>query len=332
MIKDTSLPVLAFTLGDPGGIGPELVLRTLDYFSSGFPFVPVIFGSESILKHSFLEPFCRHRKIIAFNGQTHFEPDAIYFHHSCSLVDFDIKRPTSPNGFASYSYIKEAVKSIQEGHVDALVTAPICKESFQCAGLSFTGHTTLLQHLTGVTNVSMAFHTAQLDVVLATIHVPLNEVSSLLTDSLLKIKVNHAAEFMRKLKKDTIRIAIAGLNPHSGENGLFGDEEMTIIEPFVNGSYFEKDIHVTGPYSADTVFLRAKQGEFDCVIAMYHDQGLIPIKLLGFHEAVNITLGLPFIRTSPDYGTAFDRAYEQLSSIDSMIAATNVACRLAKGE
>ena len=326
MTNSHSLPVLAFTLGDPGGIGPEIILRSLDYFSSGYPFIPVVFGSESVLKHPFLDPYVVHRSFTPFPDSGDLEKNTIYFKQCCALNDIEVKRANSANGFAAYTYIKEAVSCIQSGQADALVTAPICKESFQCADLPYTGHTTLLKSLTGGSDVSMAFHTSRLNVVLATIHVPLQEVPSLITSTLLKQKVAHTCAFLKSLGKECPRIAIAGLNPHAGENGLFGSEEKDIIEPVVLDPGVEA--MVTGPYSPDTVFFRASQGEFDCVIALYHDQGLIPVKLLGFHEAVNVTLGLPFIRTSPDHGTAFDRAYEQLSNIDSMIASIRLACQL----
>lgn len=331
MIRSDNFPILAFTLGDPGGIGPELIFRTLNYFSSGYPFIPVIFGSKSIIQHPFLTAFLHHKEIVFTNDLSNLDLDKIYFFECCDLLDLTIKVPCASNGFASYSYIKHAVDCIQSGFIDGLVTAPLCKESLQLADVDFTGHTTMLKSLTQSNHVSMAFHTSSLNVVLATIHIPLNEVSSFLTQRLLKKKVEHAAMFMKHLGKKNIKIAIAALNPHAGENAMFGTEEIDIITPFVENSFFGKGIYVSGPYPADTLFFRAYQGEFDCVIAMYHDQGLIPVKLIGFHEAVNVTLGLPFFRTSPDYGTAFDRAYEHLSSIDSMVAATQLASRLVKG-
>ncbi len=329
MADDKRLPVIGFTMGDPGGIGPELVLRTLDYFSSGLPFIPIVFGSPSVLKHPFLSPLLLHKLESLDDDFTGLKPNTMYIKPCCALADFEEKRPASANGFAAYSYIKSAVKAVQEGVVDAIVTAPICKESLQLADLNYTGHTTMLQELSGAKDVSMAFHTSRLNVVLATIHVPLKEVSQLITADMLQRKIEHAIGFMKQCGRSVVRVAIAGLNPHAGENGMFGHEELDVIQPLIDKGYFGSDAIVTGPYPADTLFHRAYHDEFDVVVAMYHDQGLIPVKLFGFYEAVNVTLGLPFVRTSPDHGTAFDRAYEQLSSIDSMLAATNLAMRLA---
>lgn len=328
MKRDDSLPVLAFSLGDPGGIGPELVLRTIDYFSSGFPFIPVIFGSYSVLEHPFLKACFHHRKLVEYSDSLPLEPNNIYFKQCCALADFDIKKPSSANGFAAHSYIKTAVQSITNGQCDALVTAPICKESLQLADIPFTGHTTLLKSLSAVDDVSMAFHTSKMNVVLATIHVPLKDVPGLITQELLRQKIDHAVLLMKKCGKEVVNVAVAGLNPHAGENGVLGTEEHDILMPAIESFAKQKDVNVKGPFPADTLFYRAYHGEFDVVIALYHDQGLIPVKLFGFHEAVNITLGLPFVRTSPDYGTAFDRAYTQSCTIDSMVAATHMAMRL----
>ena len=323
----TSLPVLAFTMGDPGGIGPEDTLRAIDYFSSAYPFIPVLFGSRSLLEHPFLIKFVRHKTILEYKPGRDYDPNTLYFSDSYGDSLFDFNAPSPKNGEASHQYICDATEAALAGHVDALVTAPICKESFQLAGIKCTGHTTLLQQLTNVNYVSMAFHTPTLNIVLATIHVPLKDVSSLITPSLLQRKVDHAIEFLRLLGNQEGHIAVAGLNPHAGENGLFGSEEQDVITSFIKSVDCDPSIKVTGPYSADTLFYRANRGEFDCVLAMYHDQGLIPIKLNHFYDAVNVTLGLPFIRTSPDHGTAFDRAYQSLSSIDSMVSAIRLACR-----
>ena len=324
------LPVIAFSLGDPAGIGAEVVFRTLDYFSSSYPFIPVVFGSEAILDHSFIKPFVKNKIIKEFTGQHNFETNVLYFHHSYELTHLVLNKPSKVNGEASYQYILSAIEYLKRNMFSALVTAPICKESFSLAKIPYTGHTSLLKSLSGVEDVSMGFHTPSYDVVLATIHIPLKDVSSVLTKELLTNKINHAVKFQKQLGKKSIRIAVAGLNPHAGENGLFGVEEKTIIQPVIESIELDDNVTVTGPYSADTLFYRASKGEFDCVIAMYHDQGLIPIKLNSFHDAVNTTIGLPFIRTSPDHGTAFDRAYNQLSSIDSLLAATRLAMRLDK--
>ncbi|MBH37569.1 4-hydroxythreonine-4-phosphate dehydrogenase PdxA [bacterium] len=328
-VNHPSLPVLGFTMGDPGGIGPEVTLRAIDYFSSAYPFIPVLFGSRALLEHPFLLKFVQHKRIVSYESGRLYEPHTLYFSDSYSNDSFEFNKASANNGDAAYHYISDATQAILEGHIDALVTAPICKESFQLAGIKCTGHTTLLQQLTKVKHVSMAFHTPTLNIVLATIHVALKDVASMITPSLLQVKLDHAIELVRLLGNQEGHIAIAGLNPHAGENGLFGSEEQAIISSFVSSVDLDQSMNVTGPYSADTLFYRANRGEFDCVLAMYHDQGLIPIKLNHFYDAVNVTLGLPFIRTSPDHGTAFDRAYRAYSSIDSMVASIRLACRFA---
>ncbi len=323
-----TLPVVAFTMGDPAGNGPELVLRTLDYFASHYPFIPIVFGSKALLSHMFLTDFIGHRAVESFHFQTDLKEKTIYFYDSYPLTDIEYRCASAQGGKAAYQYILDAYRCIDMGIADAMVTAPICKESFQLADLVFTGHTTLLKSLANVKDVSMAFYTDVLKVVLATIHVPLADVAGLITPRLLQQKIEHAVAFLKAVGMNRYKIAVAGLNPHAGENGMLGTEEQEFIKPFIDTHFFGQGVEVVGPLSADTLFYRAQKGEFDCVIAMYHDQGLIPIKLNHFHNAVNVTLGLPFVRTSPDHGTAFDRAYEQLSSIESMVAATQLACRL----
>ena len=325
-----TLPVIAFTMGDPGGNGPEIVLRTLDYFASHYPFIPLVFGSKMLLDHMFLKSYVSHRSFEYYEPGMPLVEKTIYFVDSYSADNIGFNQPAASNGHAAYTYICDAYESVAAGVADAIVTAPICKESFQLANLVFTGHTTLLKSLAQVDDVSMAFYSDVLKVVLATIHVPLSEVSAMITPKLLEQKINHAVQFLKAIGSDRLKIAVAGLNPHAGENGMLGHEETDIFKPFLDNHFFGHGVEVVGPLSADTLFYRAQQGEFDCVVAMYHDQGLIPIKLNHFHNAVNITLGLPFVRTSPDHGTAFDRAYEQLSSIESMVAATQLACRLVK--
>jgi 4-hydroxythreonine-4-phosphate dehydrogenase len=212
--------------------------------------------------------------------------------------------------------------------VNAIATAPVSKEAFRLAGLPWNGHTDLLAHLTGAPHVAMMFESPALRVVLATIHIALAEVPEALTQPVLESTIELTALGLPRLGVASPRIAVAGLNPHAGEHGLFGREEDTIIVPAI-ASCRRRGIDVTGPFPGDTVFLRAHRGEFDVVVACYHDQGLIPLKLLAFGEAVNVTLGLPIVRTSVDHGTAFDIAGRGVANPESMIAAVLLAARLA---
>jgi 4-hydroxythreonine-4-phosphate dehydrogenase len=194
--------------------------------------------------------------------------------------------------------------------------------------LPWAGHTDLIAHLTGAASVAMMFYSERLRVVLATVHVPLAEVPRALTREQLEMAINVTAHELPRFGIESPRIAVAGLNPHAGEHGLFGDEERLVHEPAI-AACRARGINVAGPFPADTIFVRAMRGEFDVVVACYHDQGLVPVKLAAFGEAVNVTLGLPIVRTSVDHGTAFDIAGRGIADPGSMIAAVRLAARLA---
>jgi len=213
--------------------------------------------------------------------------------------------------------------------VDAMATAPVNKEAFRLAGLPWSGHTDLLAHLTNAPHVAMMFYSEALTVVLATVHIALAEVPRALTRESLEATIALTARELPRFGVAAPRIAVAGLNPHAGEHGLFGREEETVIAPAI-AALRRLGVDVAGPFPGDTVFVRARRGEFDAVVACYHDQGLIPVKLVAFGEAVNVTLGLPIVRTSVDHGTAFDIAGTGVANPDSMIAAVRLAARLAR--
>jgi 4-hydroxythreonine-4-phosphate dehydrogenase len=212
--------------------------------------------------------------------------------------------------------------------VDAVATAPVNKLAFSHAGLPWKGHTDLLGHLTGSRRVAMMFWSEPLKVVLATVHLPLADVPRTLTGELLDGIIDLTASELPRFGIATPRLALAGLNPHAGEDGLLGEEEERTLRPCV-ASARARGVQIDGPFPGDTVFVRAVRGEFDAVIACYHDQGLIPVKLLAFGRAVNVTLGLPIVRTSVDHGTAFDIAGRGVADPSSMIEATLLAARLA---
>ena len=286
-------PRVAITVGDPAGIGPEVAAK-----AAADPRVlqvcePVVYGPP--------------------NGST-FAPGVL----------------SGEAGRAAHDVIVRAVSDAMDGTVQAVATAPINKEAFRLAGLKWSGHTDLLAHLTGAKRVAMMFYSERLVVVLATVHIPLAEVPEALTKERVQATIALTADSVARFTKVPPRIAVAGLNPHAGEHGLFGTEEDRVIAPAI-AECRTRGIDVSGPYPADTVFLRATRGEFDVVIACYHDQGLIPVKLLAFGQAVNVTLGLPIIRTSVDHGTAFDIAGRGQADPQSMIAAVLLAARLARG-
>jgi 4-hydroxythreonine-4-phosphate dehydrogenase len=266
-----------------------------------------------------------------FNGRLKSYP------HDVVVVDYDqysilghaVKAPSRLGGEASMRFCLDAIDAAQRKIIDAVVTAPIAKESWKLAGFHFPGHTELFAHRTGARRYGMMFAGGPLKVILATVHVPLNSLWG---------RLNIGAVFQPiELLHETLvnwfdiakpRIAVAGVNPHASEHGQFGDEEERIIEPAIRMAR-EQGIDCTGPYPPDTVFLAARDGKFDAVVAMYHDQGLIPVKLLAFDRAVNLTVGLPIVRTSPDHGTAFDIVGRNKANPGSMRAAIEMAIDLA---
>jgi 4-hydroxythreonine-4-phosphate dehydrogenase len=284
------LPRVAITSGDPAGIGPEIAARAA--------------ADPRVLE--VCEP-------IVYGPPHAFTPGVL----------------SAEAGRAAYDVIVRAVADARSGLVDAIATAPINKEAFRLAGLKWNGHTDLLAHLTGAEHVAMMFDSDKLRVVLATVHVALADVPKTLNEEGLRATIELTARELPRFGISKPRIAVAGLNPHAGEHGLFGDEEQRIIGPAIDACR-KLGIDVHGPFPADTIFVRAVRGEFDVVVACYHDQGLIPVKLLAFGEAVNVTLGLPIVRTSVDHGTAFDIAGRGIADPGSMIAAVRLAARLAK--
>ncbi len=285
-------PRIGITFGDPAGIGPEVAAR-----AAGDPRVfsacePVLFGPSS-------------------------------------TDVFAPGRLSAGAGRAAYEAVVRAVDAAMRGEVEAIATAPINKEALRMAGLPWSGHTDLLADLTGAEHVAMMFYSDTLRVVLATVHIALADVPAALTPASLEATIELTARELPRFGGSRRRIAVAGLNPHAGEHGLFGREEQTVIAPAV-AACRARGVDVAGPFPADTLFVRAHRGEFDAVIACYHDQGLIPVKLVGFGRAVNVTLGLPIVRTSVDHGTAFDIAGKGMADPESMIAAVLLAAKLAR--
>jgi len=284
-------PRIAITVGDPAGIGPEIAAKAAEDDRVRAVCEPVLYGPPS---------------------DQRFEPGVL----------------SAEAGRASYDAICAAVKDASEGRVAAIATAPINKLAFSRAGLPWKGHTDLLAHLTGSSRAVMMFWSDPLKVVLATVHVPLAAVSSVLTRALVDEVIDLTARELPTFGLGRVRLAVAGLNPHAGEAGLLGDEEQRVLTPAIDAAR-ARGIDIAGPFPGDTVFVRAVGGEFDAVIACYHDQGLIPVKLMAFGHAVNVTLGLPIVRTSVDHGTAFDIAGRNVANPSSMIEAVLLAARLA---
>jgi 4-phospho-D-threonate 3-dehydrogenase / 4-phospho-D-erythronate 3-dehydrogenase len=325
------LPRIGITMGDPAGIGPEVVLKAVAEEEVRTLSVPVIIGDAQLLAHTArtLDLQCGYdivRRGEPLPAQLS-EPVIYHLDNIDGHVEPGIESGAA--GRAAAGYIEAAVQLCAAGNIDAIATAPINKRALFLGGYSFPGHTEFLAHLTGTEEYAMAFVAANLRIVLLSTHLPLAEAIRLVErDRLLRIiKLTH-----RELQRwgiDRPRIGVAALNPHGAEGGLFGVEEVSEIVPAIEACRGVDDLHVQGPFSADTIFLRAAAGEFDAVIACYHDQAMIPVKCLSFGEAVNVTLGLPFIRTSVDHGTAFDIAGKGLAEHSSMVAAVKLAAELS---
>jgi len=288
-------PRIGVTVGDPAGIGPEIARKAAADPSLSSTCEMVLYGPSD-------------------------QRDA---------AQYDQGRVTEKAGRAAYDAIVEATRDAQAGSIDAIATAPINKEAFAAAGLPWRGHTDLLAHLTGAPRVAMMFYAESLRVVLATVHIALAEVPRALTREVLEGTIDLAARGLPLFGFPSPRLALAGLNPHAGEHGVIGRQDDEVLAPAVAASR-ARGIDVAGPFPADTVFVRAMRGEFDAVVACYHDQGLIPIKLVAFGRAVNVTLGLPIVRTSVDHGTAFDIAGKGVADPSSLIEAIKLAVRLAQ--
>jgi 4-phospho-D-threonate 3-dehydrogenase / 4-phospho-D-erythronate 3-dehydrogenase len=289
------LPKIGLTVGDPAGIGPEIARKA---------------GQDRRVRE-----VC---DVVLYGPST-----------ADALAPYQAGRLSAAAGRAAYDAIVDAVTDARAGRIDAIATAPVNKEAFALAGLPWKGHTDLLAALTGAPRAVMMFYSEPLRVVLATVHVAIADVPRLLTGDLLRDTIALTARALPRFGYDRPRIAVAALNPHAGEHGLMGEEDDRVLAPAIarcRGDGFD----VTGPIPGDTVFVRATRGEFDVVIAAYHDQGLIPVKLLAFGSAVNVTLGLPIIRTSVDHGTAFDIAGQDRADPSSMIEAVLLAARLVR--
>lgn len=332
--SQTTLPQLGITTGDPAGVGPEISVRAAQEPVFQGKCRLVLFGSWEILKARSDEMGLRFNfDRISIDSLLAGEPLPMR-----SIVDIpaegvSVGEGSKASGSAAARNIIECANACMLGRLDAMVTAPLNKKFFQEAGYIFPGHTEFLAHLAGGSEIAMAFLTEKLKVVLATIHSSLRDVLETLSADVVCSKLGLILTEFPRLGLSCTRVAVAGLNPHAGESGIMGFEERDILIPAIKGVRRAfPEVIIDGPLPADTLFWRAYNGEFDVVLAMYHDQGLGPIKLIGFGEAVNVTLGLPFIRTSVDHGTAYDIAGKGMARHDSMNAAIRWALQLAQGK
>ncbi len=323
---------MAITLGDPAGIGPEVIVKALADPVLRHRARFIIYGMNELLAYA-----ADLAEFEVFWWRDQHSGRLKQYPHDVVVVDYDqysmlgstLTKPSRLGGMASMRFCLDAIDAAKAKIVDAVVTAPIAKESWKLAGYSFPGHTELFAERTGSRRYAMMFAGGPLKVVLATVHVPLSGLWGRLNIGAVfqPIELLHEA-LVNLFDIPNPKIAVCGLNPHASEHGQFGDEEQRIITPAIDMARAH-GIDATGPYPPDTIFLAARDGKFDAVVAMYHDQGLIPVKLLAFDQAVNLTIGLPIIRTSPDHGTAFDLVGKNRANPGSMRAAIELAIDLA---
>jgi len=316
-MKIASKPKIALTMGDPAGIGPEIVLKSLkEIVKFADPIV--------ICDYEFLRKEAKKNSISV--------PDVFYVDmENIGNKKIIQGKVSALAGKASYDYIELAILLAKQKQVEAIVTAPVTKESLHLAGIGFPGHTEILAALTGTKEYAMMLIGGKLRVVLVTIHTSLASVPKLITREEVYKKIALTAFWLKKymgIKKPVI--AVSALNPHAGEGGMFGKEEAKEIIPAIIKAKKIAGIDVIGPVVPDTLFYKANRGIYDAVICMYHDQGLIPLKMIAFESGVNVTLGLPIIRTSPDHGTAYDIAGKNQANPKSFIEAARLAVQMAR--
>lgn len=319
---------MAITLGDPAGIGPEIVARTL--LLPGYAERCVAVGDPAVMARALAPLGAAERlRVVADVADAELRPDRVCLVPSSALpLPPPFGRVDAACGRAAYQAICLAIDLARQGRVAGMVTAPIHKEALAAAGVPYPGHTEILAERGGARRVAMMLANDAIATVLVTIHCSLRQAIERADFEAQLSAIRLAHQGGRALGAPAPRVAVAGLNPHAGEGGLFGDEEQRIIRPAIEAARRE-GIDASGPWPGDTVFMQARQGRFDVVVAQYHDQGLIPVKYLGLEQGVNITLGLPFVRTSPDHGTAFDIAGQGIADPSSLRAAIDHAFRLA---
>jgi len=326
-------PIVAVTMGDASGIGPEIIVKAFLNPEIQNTVRVVVVGDARIMKSALKFAKGSPLEINAIKDPS----EARFLRGTIDVLDLANLEPSkvkigqicSPCGKAAVEYLEKAIKLAMNKEVDAIATAPINKEAIRKAGYRFDGHTEILAKRTKTKNYAMMFVSDPFWVMLVTTHLPLSKVSKAINKKKVLQTIKLANEFLYKIRGKKPKIGVAGLNPHAGEGGIFGNEEKKVIKPAVDEAR-KMGINVKGPISPDGIFYLANVGLFDIVIAMYHDQGLIPLKLLSFNRSVNVTVGLPIIRTSVDHGTGFDIAGKGWANPTSLVEAIKVAAHFAK--
>jgi 4-hydroxythreonine-4-phosphate dehydrogenase len=325
-------PIVGVTMGDPAGIGPEICARALTTPEVQLTANALVIGDRRALRQGIKVAKIPNIEINPVKKVS----EAKFVRGTIDVLDLNNVSPrlkmgqvSRAAGKAAFEYVEKAARLALDGKIDAISTAPINKEAIRKAGYKFQGHTEILAARTRAKNYAMMFISDTLWVMLVTTHIPLKDVPKTLDKKRILQTIKLAHETLFKLREKKPRIGVAGLNPHAGESGIFGDEDLKIIKPAVDEAK-KLGINVRGPISPDAIFYLANIGMFDIVVAMYHDQGLIPLKLLAFNRSVNMTVGLPIVRTSVDHGTGFDIAGKGWANPQSLIEAIKVAAHFSR--
>ncbi|WP_078810659.1 4-hydroxythreonine-4-phosphate dehydrogenase PdxA [Selenihalanaerobacter shriftii] len=321
-------------MGDPAGIGPEIILKAIKNNKVQPIGQHVVIGDAEVLEH-LNEKFGYGLQINRVKDIKELKNEDRRV-NVLDLANVDLEKLQSGKvqkqaGKAAVEYVKKAIDLALNGDTDAVVTAPLNKESIHKAGFKYPGHTEILAERTETEDFSMMLYSDKLNVIHVTTHLALEEACKTINKERVETVIKLADETLKKMGLTEPRIAVAGLNPHAGEDGIFGDQEIKAIEPAVSAAK-EQGIDVEGPLPPDTVFVKAVEGKYDIVVVMYHDQGHIPVKLLAFDDGVNITTGLPIIRTSVDHGTAFDIAWQGIARETSLVQAIRAANKLSSNK
>lgn len=323
--------LIAITIGDPAGIGPEVVAKALDYdIRHGLKYAPLVIGSAPVMRQAFRQYKVQAnvRKVADVSAAREIPQGS----EDIPVLDPDgLRIEAFPVGKASMEYVMKAIDLCRTGKVQAMVTAPINKDAWHMAGYNDIGHAEVLTRVTGVTSSATMLMSGKLRVVHLTTHKPLKQAVEYVTREHVLAKLKLTDECFKTWGYPKPRIALAALNPHGSDAGLIGHEEADELEPAARDAV-AMGINVRGPFPADSVFYRAVAGEFDAVLALYHDQGHIAIKMYGFEKSVSVTMGIPFIRTSVDHGTAYDIAGKGIADARSMREAIAVAVRMTRGK
>ncbi len=308
---------VGITMGDPAGIGPEISLKAIEEHTE-FKNCTIVYGSYDILKY-YHELLHISTPLVKIESPAQFQQEKINVISvvDLSVADIEVGKVSAVAGDAAYRYVEKAIQDALAGEISIVTTAPLNKEALHKGGHNFDGHTEIFATLTNTKKYTMMLWSEKLSVVHVSTHCALREACNRVTKARVLECIDLAKDALEQLGIENPRIAVAGLNPHSGEAGIFGTEDIEEITPAVEAAQKGGTL-VQGPVPPDTVFLKAYQGKYDIVIAMYHDQGHIPMKMMAFDSGVNVTLGLPIIRTSVDHGTAFDIAGQGIAKSDSM--------------